>query len=158
MEEEIVPIDEIDVKILRELIKDARKKLKDIANEIGFSTVATFKRINRLKAKGVITETTIVKDVNLLGHPYPALIGVNLEGNPETIAEELTSEQYNLAGISPSVGKYDLCVFVVATSIQELNALRRHIREKEGVKRVAVNIWTESHFNFDNFELISSGE
>ena len=158
MGKKLAHIDEIDIRILRELIKDARKKLKDIASEVNLSTVATFKRIKRLKAEGVITETTIVKDVSLLGHPYPALIGVNLEGNPETIADELTNEQYNLAGLSPSVGKYDLCVFVVATSIHELNALRRHIREKEGVKRVAVNIWTESHFNFDNFELITSGE
>ena len=158
MEKKGVAIDEIDLQILRELIKDARKKLKDISNTVGLSPVATFKRIKRLKEKGVITDTTIFKDVNLLGHPYPALIGVNLEGNPETVIEELTHEQKNLAGLSPCVGKYDLCIFVVAKTINELNALRRHIREKKGVKRVVVNTWTKPHFNFDNFELKGTGE
>lgn len=158
MEKKEVAIDEIDMRILRELIKDSRKKLKDISNDVGLSSVATFKRIKRLKEKGVITDTTIFKDLNLLGHPYPALVGVNLEGNPEIVAEELAHEQKNLAGLSPSVGKYDLCVFVVATSISELNTLRRRIREKKGVKRVTVNIWTKPHFNFDNFELKTTGE
>ena len=154
----MVAIDEIDIKILRELIKDARTKLKHIASVAGISPVAIFKRIKRLKAKGVITDITIVKDASLLGHPYPALIGVNLEGDPETVAEELACEQKNLAALSPSVGKYDLCLFPVATSIDELNALRQLIREKKGVNRVTVNIWTKTHFNFDNLELTPTGE
>jgi DNA-binding Lrp family transcriptional regulator len=150
-------IDETDVKILHELVKDARKKLKDIANDIGLSNVATLRRVKRLKANGIITGATIFKDASLLGHLYPALIGVNLEGNSKTLVEELSREQTNLAGLSPSVGKFDLCVFVVAKSINELDDLKRRIRKKEGVKKVSVNIWTKSRFNFE-FELKPAGE
>ena len=155
---ETVDIDKTDIKIMNELVKDARKKLKDIASEVGLSSVAVLKRIERLERKGVITETTIFKGVDLLGHPYPALIGVNLEGDKETIIGELCSEHTNLAGVSPSVGKYDLCVFAVAKNLFELDALRRSIREKRGVKRVVVNIWTKPYFNFDSFELKPTGE
>ena len=153
-----VKLDDIDVKILHALIKDAREKLKDIAHDVGLSSVAVFKRIQRLKRKGVIIETTIFKGVELLGHPYPALVGVNLEGDNSAVIAELVSKQTNLAGISPSVGKYDLCVFAVARNISELDDLRRTIREKRGVKRAAINIWIKPYFNFDNFELEATGE
>jgi Lrp/AsnC family transcriptional regulator for asnA, asnC and gidA len=153
-----VTLDEIDVKILHELVKNARKKLKDIAQDVGISPVAVFKRIEHLKANGVITEATIFKDAALLGHPCAALIGVNLEGDKDAIITELCKGGMNLAGISPSVGKYDLCIFAIAKSLLELDQIRRHIKGEKGVKRVAVNIWTQPHFNFDNFRLKPAGE
>ena len=153
-----VNIDEIDVKILQALIKNAREKLKDIAEDVGLSSVAVFKRIERLRRKGVITETTIFKNINSFGHQYAALIGLNVEGDKEAIVTELSNEQTNLLAVSPSLGKYDLCVFVVTKNLSELNDLRRRIREKRGVKRIAVNIWTTPHFNFENFELKPTGE
>jgi hypothetical protein len=75
-----------------------------------------------------------------------------LEGDKETVAAELVREEKKLVALSPSVGKYDLCVFVVARSIAEIDDLRRSIREKRGVKRVAVNIWINPHFNFESCE------
>lgn len=155
---EVVKVDEIDVMIVNELVKDARKKLKDIANDAGLSSVAVLKRIRRLKREGVITEATIFKGADQIGHPYAALIGVNLDGDKKTIITELTNEQTNLAGISPSVGKYDLCVFVLSRDLPELDALRRIIREKKGVNRVAVNIWIKPYFNFENFKIEPTGE
>jgi Lrp/AsnC family transcriptional regulator for asnA, asnC and gidA len=155
---ETVNLDEIDVKILHELVKNSRKKLKDIAKEVGMSPAAVFKRIEQLKAKGVITEATIFKDAALLGHSYTALIGVNLEGDKDSLITELCSGGMNLAGVSPSVGKYDLCVFAIAESLLELDQIRRRIKGERGVKRVSVNIWTRTHFNFDNFRLKPAGE
>jgi len=153
-----VRIDEIDTKILHKLVKDARMKLKDIASEVGLSVVATFKRIKRLKATGVITETTTFKNAYLLGHPYPALLGVDLETDSKVIVDELSPLPSNIVGLSPSVGKYDLCIFVLATSVAELDSLRQSLMKKKGVKRVAVNIWTQDYFNFENLKIESTGE
>lgn len=151
-------IDEIDAKILHELIKDARKKLKDIANEVDLSVVATFKRIKRLKATGIITETTIFKNTHLLGKPYPALLGVKLGTNAQDIINELNHLQGNIVGLSPSVGKYDLCIFVIAANIEELDNLRQHLTKNKSVKEVAVNIWTADYFSFENLNIESTGE
>jgi DNA-binding Lrp family transcriptional regulator len=153
-----VRIDEIDTKILHELVKDARMKLKDIASEVGLSVVATLKRIKRLKATGVIAETTIFKNTYLLGHPYPALLGVDLETDSKVIIDELNPLQGNIAGLSPSVGKYDLCIYVLATSVAELDSLRQRLMKNKGVKSVAVNIWTKDYFNFENLKIESTGE
>jgi DNA-binding Lrp family transcriptional regulator len=146
-------IDEIDAKILSKLIKNARTKLKDIGRDTGLSSVAIFKRIERLKTDGVIAETTILKELSLLGHPFLALLGVNLSVDTEEVLTELSQERKDFLALSPSIGKYDLCVFFAARDVAELDALKQRLRAIKGVIKVSINIWTESYFNFDNFEL-----
>jgi Lrp/AsnC family leucine-responsive transcriptional regulator len=53
-----VKIDEIDVKILKTLLKDARASFADIARDCIISTNAIVKRFYRLKRTGVIAGTS----------------------------------------------------------------------------------------------------
>ena len=72
-----VKLDEIDVKILSALIRDARTKLKEIAKECGLSSAAVFKRIKQLKSIGVIVGTTLYPDARQFGYTNVATIGIN---------------------------------------------------------------------------------
>ena len=57
-------LDEIDVKILHALIRDARTNLKDIAKECGVSSNAIFKRVKHLRDEGVIVGTVLYADLS----------------------------------------------------------------------------------------------
>jgi Lrp/AsnC family transcriptional regulator for asnA, asnC and gidA len=88
-----VEIDEIDVKILRELTKDARTKVKDIAKNCSLSSVAILNRIKRLKAAGVIVGAHLFINWSQIGYLYPASIGVNIKPEQKPAIAKLLEER-----------------------------------------------------------------
>ena len=155
-----VKIDEIDAKILRLLIKDARTRLKDIAKECNISSVSVLNRIKRLKTLEVITGATLFPHVALINLPTIANIGINLDSNESNEDEiiKLLGEQIHLVEPSASVGKYDLCALVFTENVSELDKAVYAIRKCVGVRRIDVNIYAgEPHFMFENINLQPKG-
>jgi DNA-binding Lrp family transcriptional regulator len=148
-----VEIDEIDVKILRELLKDARTKLKDIAKDCGLSSTAILNRVKRLKAAGVITGAALFINMSLLGYMYPASIGIDLNHGQETQVIKSIRERANLISLSQSVGKNDLNIFLVAKSVKEIDNLKQTIRKQAGVRKISISLWSTPYFNFENIDL-----
>ena len=99
-----VEIDEIDIKILRLLIKDARTRLKEIAKECGITSVSTLNRIKRLKALGVITGAIIWPRLDALDISITATIGIDLDSNQDEVIKFIR-EQMNFGEPSAAVGK-----------------------------------------------------
>jgi len=156
----VVKIDEIDEKILRLLIKDARTRLKDIAKECKISSVSVLHRIKRLKTLGVIAGATLFPRVDLIDLPTIANIGINLDSNESNEDEiiKLISEQTNLVEPSASVGKYDLCALVFTESVSELDKAVYALKKCFGVRRIDVNIYAgEPYFIFENINLQPKG-
>ena len=146
-------IDEVDSKILRMLIKDARTNLKVIANECGLSANAIHKRVKRLKAAGVITGTIVFIKPELFGLEQAATVGINLEPSQELNVTDLIRKVAYLIHIDRSLGKYDICAFVAAKNMKQIEMLKETIRKHTGVKRIAVNFWSKTYFNYDNIGL-----
>jgi Lrp/AsnC family transcriptional regulator, regulator for asnA, asnC and gidA len=147
-----VEIDEIDAKILRALTKDARTRLKDIAEDCGISSAAVCNRVKRLKASGVITGSVLFSDLSRLGFLYPATIGVSLNPSQEASVIDSVKNQVNLVFLSKGIGKDNLLFFVVAQSLQEIDNMKQTIRKQQGIKRVTVSHWSTPFFNFENID------
>jgi Lrp/AsnC family transcriptional regulator len=62
-----VRIDEMDRKILATMQRDAAQSLDDIARAVGSSKTPVWNRIKKLRAAGVIGQTTVVLDAEALG-------------------------------------------------------------------------------------------
>ncbi len=146
-------IDEIDIKILSLLIKDARTRLKIIAKECGITSVSTLNRIKRLKARGVITGAIIWPRLDALDISITATIGIDLDSNQDEVIKFIRDEM-NFGEPSEAVGKYDLLVFAVAKNITELDKAAYEIRRCSGVRKVTVNVWAgKPHQLFENVDL-----
>jgi DNA-binding Lrp family transcriptional regulator len=148
-----VEIDEIDVKILRELIKDARAKLKDIAKTCGVSSTAIMNRIKRLKTTGVITGAVQYIDMSKLGYMQPATIGINLNYSQEAQVIKLIRERAKVIMFDQSVGKNDLSIFCVAKNIKELDDLKQLIKKQPQIRRVTINLWSTPYPNFEKLDI-----
>ncbi len=148
-----IEIDEVDVKILRELIKDARTRLKDIAKACGVSSTAILTRLARLKRTGVIAGAVQFINMNRLGYLLPASIGINLNPGEETTVMKLIKENSNPIALSKSVGKSDLMVFLFAKSIKELERLKQVIKTQEGIRKISINLWSTPQFSLENIDL-----
>lgn len=153
-----VKIDDIDVKILQALIKDARAELKDISKICGISCVAISNRINRLKKSGVITGAVLFPNLSNLGGVIMATIGINVESGKEEKIQEVIREQLFLIEPSVSVGCYDLFALVTARNINELQKTMQILKKQDAVKRITVNIWVSPpHPIFENIDLKPEG-
>ena len=148
-----VKIDEVDVKILRALVADARTKLKDIAKECGLSSTAILNRVKRLKAAGVIVGSVLFLNMNQMGFMYAASIGVDVKIHEKEEFLRIIRNRSNVLVASQCVGSNTLRVFVQAKSLKDLDNLKQYIRNKLGCRKVAVNLWSTPQFLFDNIEL-----
>lgn len=153
----MINIDETDSKILRALIKDARSKLTDIANECGLSSTAVKNRIEQLKKSGLIVRAALNINMACFDYPYPILIGVNVEHDQEHNITKLIRKNIKVAGIDHTIGKYNLCLFVFAKTVNELDKLKYLIRKQKGVKNIEINIWNKIHMNYTNINLQNNG-
>lgn len=148
-----IKIDEIDNKILRALIKDARARLKDIAKNCGISSVSAFNRIKHLKELGVIKKGTIFVHDESKQSTIIVTIGIELEWNQEQEISKLISEQTQLIELTPSIGKYDLCAVLHTDSVSEIEKITYSIRKQFGARKVTAVIWAKPHSNFENIDL-----
>ena len=147
-------IDEKDVKILQALIKNSRSKLKDIANECGLSSTAIKNRIDKMKKSGLIIRSVLKFNMDFFDYHIGLTIGVNLEPQEEYNITKFIKSKVKVAGIDKTIGKYDLCLVVFATSINELDELKYELRKQNGVKDIELFIWSKNHFNFDSVDFL----
>jgi Lrp/AsnC family transcriptional regulator, leucine-responsive regulatory protein len=81
-------MDEIDGKIISLLVQDARRSYGDIGRQVSLSAPAVKRRVDRLRARGVLRGFTAVVDHSALGASTEALI--ELFYAPGTLLDEVT--------------------------------------------------------------------
>ena len=101
--------DEIDRKILKFLIGNARMPFLEIARECGISGAAIHQRVKKLDEQGIILGSKLLVDPRLLGYDVCAFVGVRvqepsleratieaLEKIPEVVECHYVTGQHNL--------------------------------------------------------------
>ena len=120
-------LDELDQKILRLLVENARMSYSEIGERVGVSRVAVKARIQALEQLGVIEEyTTIINPQKING---AVSCYFELEFSPETFAQaaSLLKENETVTQIYRVTGKNKLHVHAVAASSEEMERLIREV-------------------------------
>ena len=140
-------IDEIDVKILKTLLKDARTNFTDIARDCGVSTNAIVKRFYRLKRTGVIFGTTLVVNLEEFGFNFFVGISLNIDPAEESrIIEELRGIP-NVIHFYDGAGANDINVVAVTKDFEQIVQLRTALKNKKGITRIGIAA-KDDKFNF----------
>lgn len=84
-----IVLDELSLKILAELQRDARLSFAELGRRVGLSTPATAERVRRLEESGVIRGYEARIDAKALGKEVTAFVRMRLSG-AETLARRLT--------------------------------------------------------------------
>ena len=90
-------IDRIDERLLRMLTEDGRRTFSDMAAEVGLSVGAVKRRVDRLRADGVITGFTVQIDQSKLGWGVEAFTEVRFAGR--TRVADIIDTARNLAEV-----------------------------------------------------------
>ena len=149
-------IDETDAIIIRALLKDAWTKIKDMAEECKISSTAVKNRIHNLEKNKILINSALNLHMGHFGYSYMVLVGVNIEKTQEQNIIKIIQEHTQVAAIDQTIGNYDLCLFVFAKNVKEMDELKHIIRKHKGVKKIEINIWNKPHFNYNNVEIRST--
>jgi Lrp/AsnC family transcriptional regulator for asnA, asnC and gidA len=114
-------IDNIDLKILTELQRDASISVPKLSRKINVNSSVVYSRIKRLSKRQLIKRFTIEVNDDLLGYSVSALVGLNIDSK---IREQILDEMLNLNSVREVyevTGRFDLIVKVKARSLDELH-------------------------------------
>jgi DNA-binding Lrp family transcriptional regulator len=146
--------DETDIRIIRNLQKDARTSFADIAAECGVSVDTIIKRFQRLRKNGVIRGTTILLDPRHFGLECPPASEISVEPVRVPNVVEALKKQTGVVFCTPSVGMQNVFAVAVLPSMKELNTLIENIKTFPDVIDVKTSIWVEDVLLCpENFEL-----
>ena len=134
----LVEIDEIDAKILKELLKDARASFSDIAKICGVSSNTIAKRFKNLQQKGVITGTSTLTCVDEFEFQFPLSVDLNVEAGEENNVLEILEKMSNIRSLHQVIGRYDIHTVFHVRSFDEIGQIRDFLTKEKVIKRVGL--------------------
>ena len=138
------PYDEIDFYLLGLLSKDAEQSAGALAQQLGMSQPAIWRRIRRLEESGVIKGHRLILDREKLGFGVTVFLGIKLSGKKGvqlTDFERAVSAIPEVQTVEHVLGMYDYRLRVVARDIADFERiLRRRVMTLPGAGDVEANI------------------
>jgi Lrp/AsnC family transcriptional regulator, regulator for asnA, asnC and gidA len=129
-------IDDLDLKILSELSKDASTSVPKLSKKISINASVVYSRIKRLLRKGLIKKFTIVINDEALGLSVKALTGINMDSK---LRDNVLNELFRIPEVrevSEVTGRFDILVTMNARSLDEMHHLiSEKIGHIEGVQK-----------------------
>ena len=129
----VAQLDDHSKAIIAELQRDGRRSYAAIGKVVGLSEAAVRQRVQRLLEGGVM-QIVAVTDPLELGFARQAMIGINVEGELASIADQL-AQMSEVDYVVITAGSFDILVEVVCESDETLlDILSTRIRAIDGVK------------------------
>jgi transcriptional regulator, AsnC family len=136
-------LDDVDMKIINELVKNARVTYRELAKLVNLTDVAIIKRVRKLEQTGVIKKYTTIVDPNALGYSKVSFTGINVK--PEKLFDvvKLLKEKTYIKYLALTSGDHDILAIIWATSANELEKIHEEILSLDGVLSVYPMILSE---------------
>ena len=132
-------LDEIDLKLLAELERDADRPNVELARVVGLSPAATFNRVRRLKESGVISRITARIDPATAGFPLQVYVAVTLGRHDEAAHKRFATAVAELPEVLSAdwvTGETDALLWVVARDVAQLQRVLLLLSSRGGAQRV----------------------
>jgi len=147
--------DEIDVKVLRALQKNARTPLKEIAEHCNVTIDTIKNRFIALKERGVIRGSTIVIDPKRMDLGNLVILGIRIV---ERYSESVLNMVIKIPGLcvaTKAIGEYDIEAIFLLKDIEQIGTTKEMIEDFPQVKSVDIGIFVDKpllcpkNFEFD---------
>lgn len=131
-------IDEIDAKILKTLLKDARVSFAKIAEDCGVSNNTIVKHFHKLQKSGVITGTSVITRMKDFGYLHPLSVDINVESGLEYKVLEILKKMPNIRSYYQVIGKYDIHAVFHVRTFEEIEQIRDTLKKEKAIKRLGL--------------------
>ncbi|MFA5365438.1 MAG: Lrp/AsnC family transcriptional regulator [Candidatus Bathyarchaeia archaeon] len=136
-------IDEIDAKILKQLLEDGRKSFVEIAKECNTSKDVIAKRYKRMEKAGIIVGATTQLNYRIFG--YNAVGNISINVSPQHVDEVIRFVRKipNTKEVYPAYKKCNVSVIATLRSLSELDQVKEAIRKHASVISLKAQLWLD---------------
>jgi Lrp/AsnC family transcriptional regulator, regulator for asnA, asnC and gidA len=130
----VAVLDDVSKAIIEQLQQDGRRPYATIGKAVGLSEAAVRQRVSKLLETGVM-QIVAVTDPLQVGFNREAMIGIEVDGDMEAVADLLSSMD-EISYIILTAGSFDIILEVVCEDDEALlEVINRKIRAIPGVRR-----------------------
>ena len=132
-------LDNVDLKLLEELERDADRTNVDLARIVELSPAATLHRVRRLKDAGVVDRITAHVDPDAAGFPLQVYVSVTLARHDDTGDRRFVQAVNDMPEVLSAdwvTGETDALLWVVARDVAQLQRVLSLLSTKAGGARV----------------------
>jgi Lrp/AsnC family transcriptional regulator, leucine-responsive regulatory protein len=142
-----VSLDEVDLRLLRELEQDADRPNVELARIVGLSPAATLNRVRRLKEEGVITAIRAAVDPGRAGLPLQVFVLASLGAHDAAANrrfEQCVKKSPNIVSADWVTGETDALLHLVAHDVEELQRVLMTLSGRGGASRLVTLLRLEA--------------
>ena len=140
MKKDYDPIDELDLRILATLSKDARQSSRSIAEKIGVSTGTVYNRIKKMTDRQVIRGYIPLLDHMKVGYVFTVLILIQVDGEHIVTVEESLAAINEVVAVYDITGEFDVAVLAKFQSQPSLNNFIKTILKMPNIQRTVTSM------------------
>ena len=132
-------LDEIDVRLLEELERDADRPNVELARIVGLSPAATLHRVRRLKESGIVRRIAARLDPTAAGFPLQVYVAVTLARHDDAASRRFEKTVLSIPEIIAAdhvTGETDVLLWVVARDVAQLQRVLMLLTTKAGAQRM----------------------
>jgi len=152
-------IDELDVRIVRTLQKDARTNFADIARECKVSVDTVSKRFDRLLKIGVARGTTLLLNPKSFGYDCVASFGIRVDYSHVEDVVDFIEKIPEVVFCTSSMGRDNVFAIAVLKNVGRLSQVKEYIQGHPKITEVSASIWVDDillcpeNFEFDHLNI-----
>jgi DNA-binding Lrp family transcriptional regulator len=140
MAKEQKKLDELDKRLLQELVQNSKRSYRTLAKDVGMSPAAIIDRVRALEEAGYITGYGCRLDYQKLGFEFMAIVEISMSGKDIIEVEKKVVKLPHVAAVWDTTGEYDAIAIVMCKSRSELSATVKKILSIDHVENTNTNI------------------
>src|SRR5512139_4126455 len=152
-------IDEVDIKMIRALQKDARTNFADIAKKCGVSTDTISKRFKKIEHAGVARGTTVLLNPKSFGYDCVASFGIRSDFSHIEEILQFLRKMPDIVFSTQTMGRHSIFAVAIVKNVTKLSQLKEIIKGHPMVREITTSIWVNDILLCpENFDLQATGE
>ena len=133
-------IDETDLKILKNLLVDARQSARKLSLKLGLSTVTVLSRVEKLEKLKIIKSYSAILDDQKLGYDLTAIIEISAKEGQMALVEKEVATMDNVCAVYDITGQTDVMVVAKFKTRGELSEFVKELSSKPNVENTNTHI------------------
>ena len=129
-----------DIKILQDLLKDARFSSRQIAKNVGVSVGTVLSRIKKMEDEGLIKGYSVILDHEKLGYQLTVVTEITVSKGRLVETEKEIAKIPNVCGVYDVTGLTDAIIIAKFKSREELGVFTKNILALPYIERTTTHV------------------
>jgi DNA-binding Lrp family transcriptional regulator len=143
----------LDRKLVNELLGDGRASLRSLAEELDVSVTTVSNHLKELESEGIIRGYTPKVDYDALGYDVTAIIQLKVEGSALPDVTETLQEHKQMISVYEVTGNYDIIAIGKFTDTDGMNDQIKALLTDPEIKESNTSVVLNAPSEHEQFEL-----